>query len=497
MKKIAQIQTYWPKIYQLLKSPPAGVNLGSFPSQLPPMNKIQIDQGQHPDEPQAFGYVTTEDTNADGNLDTIHISSPRLSQELQGAGIDAQMLGQLDSLTPEQMLPILQAFVELISHEMGHLQDFAPDQDNPFPGGEAAAETAARSAVQQLSVATTNISTRFDKLGSFQMSMEVLEELNKLAAELDDLGFTNFSDTAEKIMGKYAQTFEDELDAGLQAERVDKERVRKSINLPGYVRLADPAEKGFYPFYALESHPYMGKIQPAGDPYSYDYLEEEGVFVVRTGKGEERHKAVGYKIKPGTAAYEKLAPYLPKPAAPAAPAAVARPKDDVLIKSKELGLVSPPGSADEVDGMYETQMSMFQSGLDSAAGYIERSAGMVKPSGWGVMDSILDTLRDHNATYEQKLEAWKSFKSASPTLLSEDAARKADRMLTESFDQYLRGESLLELKSMMGSSAEDMETVASNEQEVKTAALKSPKKEDFAELFWSGRSTGPFGRDRS
>lgn len=502
MIKVSQIQSYWPKIYQMLRNPPQGVNLGSFPSQLPPMNKIQFDQGAHPEEPQAVGYVTTEDTNQDGTLDTIHISSPRLNQELQNAGVNMQMLSQLDNLTPQQLMPILAAFVELISHEAGHLQDFDPNQENPFPGGEGAADAAARSAVQQISFATTNISTRVDKLGSFQMSMEVLNELNKLAAELDELGFDKFSDVAESIMTKYAQTFEEEMGAGeqelargLEQDRAEKERARKSIALPGYVRLSDPRGKGFYPHFALESYPNFGKIQPKGDPYSYDYLSDADMFVVRTAP-EGKHKAVGYRIKPGTAAYEKLAPFKPTPAAPA-PAASTKVTDPRAI-ARELGLKAMP-TADNAQMMAESKMALFQSKLDDAAGYIERSVGMITPGGWGTMKGILDVLKNPDASYNQKLEAWTAYKSAAPQLLSEKVARAGDRMIQDAFEQYLDAQKLLELKGALASGAYDMESMANYEHELKKEAElekpEVPSQKDLEKLFWTGRSAGPFGRD--
>ena len=47
------------------------------------------------------------------------------------------------------------------------------------------------------------------------MKNSVLTELNKLATELDKLGHTKLSDSAESIMNKIAQTFGEETDSSL------------------------------------------------------------------------------------------------------------------------------------------------------------------------------------------------------------------------------------------------------------------------------------------
>ncbi len=336
------------------------------------------------------------------------------------------------------------------------------------------------------------------------MSMEVLNELNKLAAELDDLGFDKFSDVAESIMTKYAQNLEEESDAaeqeqarGLKQDRVVKERARESTAIPGYVRLSDP-RKGFYPHFALESYPNFGKIQPKGDPYSYDYLSDADMFVVRTAPTvpEGKHKAVGYRIKPGTAAYEKLAPFKPTPAAPA-PAASTKVTDPRAM-ARELGPKSMP-SADKAQDRAKSMMARFQSKLEDAADYIDKSAGMVAPLGWGVMRKILDVFKNPDASYNDKLKAWEAYEGAAPRLLSEKAAREGSKRIQEAFELYHDAQKLLELKAALESGAYDMESMANYEHDLKKEAeLKKsevPSQKDLEKLFWTGRSAGPFGRD--
>lgn len=133
MLKQAQIASVWPQIYQKLKNPPPGVNLGSLPSQLPSLDKIKIEPGRSTENSQAIGYVTTEDADQNGKLDIIHISSPRLEEALRSSGVSAQDLQNLSQLSKEELLRVLTPFVDLLSHEMGHLKDYHPHQENPFP----------------------------------------------------------------------------------------------------------------------------------------------------------------------------------------------------------------------------------------------------------------------------------------------------------------------------------------------------------------------------
>jgi hypothetical protein len=117
MNKYSQLKAVWPLIYNKLKNPPPGIQLGDFPSKLPSMDKIILEDSAT--QPEALGYVSTEDANNNGIIDKIHIVVPKLEKYLQG--ITPQQIEQAD---PQTLYNILAPFVELISHEMGHQKDY-------------------------------------------------------------------------------------------------------------------------------------------------------------------------------------------------------------------------------------------------------------------------------------------------------------------------------------------------------------------------------------
>jgi hypothetical protein len=206
MNKAAQLQSVWPKVHRMLKNPPAGVQLGNFPGMLPSMDKIKLDPSA--EDPNALGFVTTEDIDGDGNIDVIHLSSAALAQALGRVGIGMDVLNKVDTLSAQELLPILSAFVEVISHELGHLQDVPHDyvhgEGEPFPGGEPVAEEASRRALQQVRLATTNIPDRFENSRSY--TMNITNILKKLANDLDSLKAFQYADEVDQIMKSAQQS---------------------------------------------------------------------------------------------------------------------------------------------------------------------------------------------------------------------------------------------------------------------------------------------------
>ena len=290
MIKYSFLAGAWPKIYQKLKSPPPGVNLGDFSSKLPPMNKIVLDPGVHSDNPQAIGYVTTEDSDNNGVIDTIHISSPKLEQQLTGMGLSNQDLSKIDQLSKEQLISILTPFVELISHEMGHVNDFRPEMENPFPGGEGVADAAARSAVEKISVSNNTNIKMFGKTGRENMNVKTLKILADLAGKLDSRGATKLADQVEKVMIKISQeaptAFREDPRAGMQVGMSDSDAtIRKTL---------DGMREGM-----------RGEIRPDGDPYTYKHDKVNNSFIVATTPpGKE--SILGRVIEPGSPGHDTL-----------------------------------------------------------------------------------------------------------------------------------------------------------------------------------------------
>lgn len=289
MIKKANIKSFWPQIYGHLKSPPQGINLGSFPSTLPPINKIIIDDVAHQEEPNAVGYVSTEDVDGDGNLDTIHISSQRMTQELQRLGVNTSDLSRIGALSPSELAPILSAFVEVLSHEMGHLKDYRHGEDNPFPGGESVADSAANQAVQQISVAKK-------KKERIKMAKNVMKVLSDLANNLDDAGDFKTADEVTELMHKISQDW----------------MGRKNLPSGGEVGTIEPPKpRGYADKHYANKMAKPGEIQPPGDPFSYNWLEDEEAFVVAKAP-ETYYNAYGAKITRQNmpAAWEKLHDYM-------------------------------------------------------------------------------------------------------------------------------------------------------------------------------------------
>lgn len=259
MIKSAQIKAIWPQIYQKLKNPPPGLNLGTFPSKLPPMNKFVFDSSAPSDKSNAIGYVTTEDTDNDGKIDSIHIVLPNLERQL--ADIKPQ---DLQSNDPQVLYKILAPFVELIAHEMGHIEDYKKESDNPFPGGESKAENAAEQAVKQIYVKATNIANTNIFLRSSSMKKEILNKLVKLASDLDEKGAFGLSDEVMVVAKKVAQ----------QSDIAGVDFV------PPAVEKAKEDTAKMRDVYYAKGHTSPGSITRPGDPYTYEEVSPGKIKVV-------------------------------------------------------------------------------------------------------------------------------------------------------------------------------------------------------------------------
>jgi hypothetical protein len=318
--KKANIQAIWPQIYNMLKTPPNGVNLGNFPSKLPSIDKFIVDNIS-PDA-NAIGFVTTEDVDSDGSLDTIHISSESFMRELERNGISRNDLAKLNQLPPERLAGLLSAFVEVISHEMGHINDYSHGNTNPFPGGEGVADNAGRQAVQQVSIATNK--NYFNNNRSIKMS--ALHILAELANDLDSLNENKAADLITDIMTKEAakksasvkkaQMTEPNLDGRVPTGRPPIEPIKTDppIGFPTDRASAKPYEPS-----AGRTVGKLGPIRPVGDPYSYEYIPSEQAFVVKSftyGPDQDRNaraeRAIGAKItRKNVSAWSILSDYMP------------------------------------------------------------------------------------------------------------------------------------------------------------------------------------------
>lgn len=304
MYKKSQFVGVWPKIYQKLKNPPPGINLGSFPSKLPPFHKIIIDQNRLSENPRAIGYVSTEDVNSDGILDTIHVASPRLEEAMRSAGIPMDKMQNIDQLTKEELLQILTPFVDLFSHEMGHLKDYNPNQTNPFPGGENVAEMAGRNAIQNISVAaTTNNNKRNgENMVNNKVNDKILSLLVNLGDYFDKKGSTKSADYVDYLLKKYSQDSAGAFGKGTVGDMPDM----TPIDIP----LSDSSpfkEKQMTSPIAKQTPKQgpKGQIQRPGDPYTFDFDSVGEFFIIKTTPNSKSH-LIGKKIGPGDPGYREL-----------------------------------------------------------------------------------------------------------------------------------------------------------------------------------------------
>lgn len=437
MIKIAQIEAVWPKIYQKLKSPPPGINLGAFPSKLPPMNKIRVEGLSPAGEPQAVGYVSTEDVDGDGNLDVIHIASPRLAQELQRIGVDADALQRIDTLSPQELAPILSAFVEIISHELGHVEDFRPGEESPFPGGEPVAEQAARSAVQQISVAT-NISNSFNKTRSF--TMDILDTLNKLASDLDSREEFALADKVVRIMEKVAQ----ETDAELAAQAISK--IQRSLG-------------------ARETGAWDAATQAAWKDFVYnDYAGEDAPLLEASWMDfASKH---GYRTD-ATGLIPFIQEYKRAPVAKPAPA------------EQDLDLVHQKETARGLRELYLKKLQQLEHNLPNF-GISEMWKG----------SRAVYPLTDEHSSVESKRAAAEKLIASSAGVAGLDIGPAEAEKLRHAVEQLARVQQDYEA-AQMAMRAENRAEDSSAEEQVKEA------KEivEFESLFNLPNRAGPFGRD--
>jgi len=216
MNKYSQFMGIWPQIHQKLSNPPSQLMQGNYPkinklkSIIPAMNKFKVNPGKLQDNAQAVGHVSTEDADGDGRIDTINLNSPRIEEEFSRINVP---INSFTSLSPEQLGQILEPIAGLILHELGHFggQQFTMiDENNPEVTFKSEQEA------DQFALQATNISNKFEKTGSFNMTFHQLKVLSNLASDLDDQGAVRAADYVDTLMQKLAQ------DAGPAAQLYDQ-----------------------------------------------------------------------------------------------------------------------------------------------------------------------------------------------------------------------------------------------------------------------------------
>lgn len=308
MKKESQIAGYWPQIYQKLKAPPQGINLGSFPSKMPTVDKISFDNAPPGDSPNAIAYVTTGDADQNGKLDSMHVVIPNLEKAFREAGIGFGSPSDFSDM--QNLYRILSAFVEVISHEVGHIDDFNPNAENPFPGGEPAAESAAQRAVQQTSFRTASEDTNIEdthELRSNSMKTK-LEELVSIANELDGK-HPDVADMIDSVITKMSQDLPDEARTSVMYHPTG-EMGHGAVSTSDVDFSYGSYNGSFGPerYFIMQGEGRLGDVQFPNDPFTYKDLGE-GRFLVVSGP-ESKRSSIG---KTFTKSAPKSEPTTPKP----------------------------------------------------------------------------------------------------------------------------------------------------------------------------------------
>jgi hypothetical protein len=170
------------RVVELLRSGGGGKIKFNPISNLPPIDKIIIENTAPSDSPNALAYVVNDPSNKD-RADDIHLVLPAIEKSIQDEmrkqGLDPSELSSLDLSNLENnpkintIIILLSSALHIFSHELGHLSGFKESGEfKPEPFAESEAERA---------------------MQSFKVSkVDLKSELRKLASKLDELGETSF-----------------------------------------------------------------------------------------------------------------------------------------------------------------------------------------------------------------------------------------------------------------------------------------------------------------
>jgi len=209
---------YWPKILSGLRKMP------NLPSNVRELISSPQRLVFHPSTPQganpmAKAYVTTEDSDEDGNLDTVNMVVTNIEKE-----IPSDILSKINQLpeTDPAFQEVVSNVAKTLVHELAHLDDYTVEHG--FRGGEAIAESKERAFEPTFAQYTTNKNIGIDNvlnLGS-EGGLKMKQELVKLANHLDNIGHRDLADRVDEILkssGILGDAWEGAKDLGQKALR--------------------------------------------------------------------------------------------------------------------------------------------------------------------------------------------------------------------------------------------------------------------------------------
>lgn len=209
--KQANTPPWWPKIESGLRG---GV------SNLPANIRALLEAGKithhaTPPEgvaPNAKAFVTTEDADDDGKLDSVHMVISNIERE-----IPPDVLSRINQmeLSDPALQSVLTNIAKTLAHEVAHLDDHTfiagvtddepgvtRNPEHAFPGGEAVAESREQSFNPIFARTTTNKKISNDNKAEVKLARGyiVKEELVKLANHLDRLGRRGLADRLDDML---------------------------------------------------------------------------------------------------------------------------------------------------------------------------------------------------------------------------------------------------------------------------------------------------------
>jgi len=193
--KVAQ-PPYWPKVLQGLRKitnlPPNVREIINAPQRL--VFHQATPAGANP---MAKAFVSTEDSDDDGNLDTVNMVVTNMEKE-----IPPDLLSQINQLTETD--PAFQEIVSNIAktlvHELAHIDDY--DSEHGFPGGEPIAESKEKSFNPIFASSTTNKNNDNDNIvkRNSKGELKMKQDLVKLANHLDKIGHRDLADRLDLVL---------------------------------------------------------------------------------------------------------------------------------------------------------------------------------------------------------------------------------------------------------------------------------------------------------
>ena len=234
--------SYWDKIERGLKRV---TNLpGPVHTLLGNRDRLKFHQAVPPGaNSNAKAYVTTEDTNEDGDIETVNIVVTNLEKEWSQDVLSK--INQMDESDPV-FQEVIKGVAKTLIHELAHISDH---KDGAFPGGEAVAESKENAFEPIFASSTINKDNKVN-LGSnlnIKGDIEMKSDLIKLANHLDSIGHSDLADRLDSILKSAEDLLESApLDAGSKLEedqKTETEDVPEDVSMPITEKVEDENQK--------------------------------------------------------------------------------------------------------------------------------------------------------------------------------------------------------------------------------------------------------------